>query len=164
LGATRARYDSRSNNQTMGQGEKDPNQVEDPNKSRLGTSMLMRPSPDGPHRSRVLGPICRTAPRPHYIYPPLMAFPVILTICSLSPHRNQHARNYRCKGFLGSHSNRLLHCHRVRSSSSHAPLHSEPGLPLRRLSGVVAFQACIYFRLYPNDRPVNKVMVRHCHL
>ncbi|KAN0126501.1 hypothetical protein V8E52_000141 [Russula decolorans] len=27
------------------------------------------------------------------------------------------------------------------------------------LSGVVAFQACIYFRLYPNDRPVNKVMV-----
>jgi len=27
------------------------------------------------------------------------------------------------------------------------------------LSGVVAFQACIYFRLYPNDRPLNKVMV-----
>jgi hypothetical protein len=27
------------------------------------------------------------------------------------------------------------------------------------LSGVVAFQACIYFRLYPNDRPVNKAMV-----
>jgi hypothetical protein len=27
------------------------------------------------------------------------------------------------------------------------------------LSGVVAFQACIYFRLYPNDRTMNKVMV-----
>lgn len=27
------------------------------------------------------------------------------------------------------------------------------------LSGVVAFQACIYFRLYPKDRPANKVMV-----
>jgi hypothetical protein len=27
------------------------------------------------------------------------------------------------------------------------------------LSGVVAFQACIYFRLYPNDRPVNKARV-----
>ncbi|KAF8489956.1 hypothetical protein F5888DRAFT_1139008 [Russula emetica] len=27
------------------------------------------------------------------------------------------------------------------------------------LSGIVAFQACIYFRAYPNDRPMNKVMV-----
>src|SRR5882757_9983949 len=148
----------------MAQGVKDPNQVKDPNKSGLGTSMLMRPSPDGPHRSRVLRPIYRTAPCPHCIYSPLMASPVILTICSLSPLRNQHARNYRCKGFLGSHSHWLLHCHRVRSSSSLAPLHIEPGLLLRRLSGVVAFQACIYFRLYPNDRPVNKVMVRDCHL
>jgi hypothetical protein len=148
----------------MAQGVKDPNQVEDPNKSRRGTSMLMRPSPDGPHRSQVLGPIYGTAPRPHYIYSPLMAFPVILTICSLSPRRNQHALNHQCKGFLGSHSHWLLHRHRVRSSSSLAPLHSEPGLLLRRLSGVVAFQACIYFRLYPNDRPVNKAMVRHSHL
>jgi len=40
----------------------------------------------------------------------------------------------------------------------------KPGLLLRRLSGVVAFQACIYFRLYPNDRPLNKVMVRHFRL
>ena len=93
-----------------------------------------------------------------------MDFPVSLTICSLPPLRNQHARNYRCKGFLGSHPHWLLHCHRVRSSSSLAPLHSEPGLLLRRLSGVVAFQACIYFRLYPNDRPLNKVMVRHFRL
>ncbi|KAH9998239.1 hypothetical protein BJV77DRAFT_980787 [Russula vinacea] len=27
------------------------------------------------------------------------------------------------------------------------------------LSGVVGFQACIYFRLYPNDKPLNKIMV-----
>jgi hypothetical protein len=39
-----------------------------------------------------------------------------------------------------------------------------PGLLLRSLSGIVAFQACIYFRLYPNDRPVNKAMVRHRRL
>lgn len=28
----------------------------------------------------------------------------------------------------------------------------------------MGFQACIYFRLYPNDKPLNKIMVRHSHL
>lgn len=93
-----------------------------------------------------------------------MALAVILTSCSLSPHRNQHAPNYRCKVYLGSPSYRMLHCHLVRSLSSLVTLLSEPGILLRRLSGVVAFQACIYFRFYPNDRPLNKVMVRNCHL
>jgi hypothetical protein len=27
------------------------------------------------------------------------------------------------------------------------------------LSGVVAFQACLYFRLYQTDKPLNKLMV-----
>lgn len=93
-----------------------------------------------------------------------MALAVILTSCSLSPRRNQHAPNYRCKVYLGSPSYRMLHCHLVRSSSSLVTLLSEPGILSRRLSGVVAFQACIYFRFYPNDRPLNKVMVRNCHL
>jgi hypothetical protein len=93
-----------------------------------------------------------------------MCFPVCLTICSLSPHKSQYARDYRYKGFLWCPSHWLLHCHRVRISSSLAPLHSKPGLLLRSLSGVVAFQACIYFRLYPDDRVQNKVMVRHFNL
>src|SRR6266851_3470153 len=35
---------------------------------------------------------------------------------------------------------------------------------LLRLSGVVAFQACLYFRLYQTDKPLNKLMVRRSQL
>jgi hypothetical protein len=36
--------------------------------------------------------------------------------------------------------------------------------PPLRFSGIVAFQACIYFRMYPKDKPLNKLMVRRPQL
>jgi len=75
----------------------------------------------------------------------------------LSPHRTiQHACSSRCKGYVWGDSHRLLR--RSCVSSHHCP--RRRSLTSDRLSGILALQTCIYYRLYPKDRGLNKVMVR----
>ena len=88
--------------------------------------MADTPAADGPN-ALITGPgtNLRSINRRDYLYSPLMAFPASPPICSLSPHKSQHARNYRREGFLGCPSHWLLRCRPVRISSSLAPLPSQ---------------------------------------